>query len=153
MSSQHRTFHLGRAFWIGVLVGVIAWLAYMALTPANQTEYNPLAAAPAQAACSIPACSVPGLGTYLHAVRGSKLRWCDDNYIVPPRADLTTTYYIACLISHEHMTHVGRDCLIAAGITTAGVVVGGWVGGTTAKAIAGGIVGGSGAACVSKIVG
>jgi len=55
--------------------------------------------------------------------------------------------------SHELVcrSRDARDCLVAAGITTAGVVVGGVIGGAAARAIAGGIIGGGGAACAAKI--
>ena len=64
------------------------------------------------------------------------------------------------LLDHErlrlegnHLSDDARDCLVAAGITTAAGVVGGIIGGAAARAIAGGIIGGGGAACAAKIVG
>jgi len=144
--------HGWRVFWLAVIVGALTYFLVMALAPSSSSTPRPLKTATASAFCDVPACYVPGLGTYIRYVNGAKIRYCDDNYIRPPNANLTTTYYIACLISNERQTHAGRACLIAAGITTGGIVVGGLIGGATAKAIAGGIVGGSGAACISKIV-
>jgi len=60
---------------------------------------------------------------------------------------------VAKRLEGNHLSRDVRDCLVAAGITTAGVVVGGVIGGAAARAIAGGIIGGGGAACVAKIAG
>ena len=59
---------------------------------------------------------------------------------------------LADCLQGRKMTKKGRRCLIAAGITVGGTVVGGVIGGAGARAIAGGIVGGGGGACVAAIV-
>ena len=60
---------------------------------------------------------------------------------------------VAKRLAGNQLSREASDCLVAAGITTAGVVVGGVIGGAAARAIAGGVIGGGGAACVAKIVG
>lgn len=137
-----------RRILLALLVGVVVYLGLMAL-PSAQVPKTFTAQA---ASCKIMACYVPGLGQYLRAVNGAKLHYCDENVIVP-RGSSGYEEYTTCLVRDEHMTHAGRDCLLAAGITAGGVAVGGWIGGATARVIAGGIVGGGGAACIAKIVG
>lgn len=137
-----------RHLLVALLVALAVYLGLMALPSAQVPHSFTAQAAP----CRIMACNVPGLGSYLRAVNATKLRYCDENTIFPP-GQSATTYYITCLLTNERQTHAGRDCLIAAGITTAGLVVGGVIGGATARAIAGGIVGGGGAVCIAKIVG
>lgn len=135
------------AFVIAVAFAVSGALA---LAPSNSK--SPIQTPVASAACNVPACFVPGLGQYLRAVNGAKLHYCDENVIVP-RGQSGYEQYTTCLVRNERMTHKGRDCLLAAGITAGGVAVGGLIGGAASRTIAGGIVGGGGAACIAKIVG
>ncbi len=60
---------------------------------------------------------------------------------------------VADCIRGHHLSAAGRRCLVSAGVTTAGVIVGGVIGGAAAQAIAGGVVGGAGSACVNSILG
>ncbi len=59
---------------------------------------------------------------------------------------------VADCIQGERLSAPARRCLITAGVTTAGVAVGGIIGGSAARAIAGGVVGGAGSACVNAIL-
>ncbi|MEN3280081.1 MAG: hypothetical protein V7607_1221 [Solirubrobacteraceae bacterium] len=65
--------------------------------------------------------------------------------------DSPAAAYSRCMIHGSHMSRDFRRCLIAGGITAAGVAVGGWIGGAAARVIAGGIVGGGGSACLSQL--
>jgi hypothetical protein len=60
---------------------------------------------------------------------------------------------IARCMEHHTMRRDVRNCLIATGITLAGVAVGGVIGGTAARVIAGNMVSTGSAVCVGLIVG
>jgi hypothetical protein len=68
-----------------------------------------------------------------------------------PRTAANVNTVANCIYGHP-LSAPARRCLIAAGVTTAGIVVGGVIGGAAARAIAGGVVGGSGSACVNTIL-
>lgn len=53
---------------------------------------------------------------------------------------------------HIHMSRRLRDCLIAAGVSTFGVLVGGLITGFAAREIAGAIVGGGASGCLGAVV-
>jgi hypothetical protein len=83
------------------------------------------------------------------------VQWCRDAAQVRGPALLIPGFgqAIAKCMERHHMRRDVRNCLIATGVTLAGVAVGGVIGGAAARAIAGDMIKVGTATCVALIVG
>jgi hypothetical protein len=90
-------------------------------------------------------------GVLAAAVKDNACHWEAGPAYHPVAHDSPAWAYLRCMFSGSHMSRDLRHCLVAASITTAGVLVGGVIAAIPARAIAGGIVGGGAASCAQQL--
>jgi hypothetical protein len=128
-------------------LNALAVLTVAAILPSTASAYRPLTLAEAQKAAMM---------NYAHslaaAVKSNACTWqAGPAYKPIGPGDSPAAAYTRCMFHGSHMSRDLKRCLIAAGITAAGVAVGGLIGEAAARAIAGGIVGAGSSACLSQI--